>query len=176
MNLRLLRPLLGLLLLCYLAGCRSEQAAFHSPSPANPLRYAVAAPDSVRPTVAPAPVTAAPTSVPAPTPHQSTGKALQRPLPRTPRLRTQHNVARHNARQHRALHQRHPHDETEGNGWLIALGVLLVAAGIAAGIAVGGGLGVFVGLVIGLVGYYFFTKGLLGPHAWLEVVQELFQM
>ncbi|QNE41026.1 hypothetical protein F1C16_16355 [Hymenobacter sp. NBH84] len=71
---------------------------------------------------------------------------------------------------------RHPQDETEGNPWLVALGVVLVAAGIVGGLLIGGGIGVFAGIVVGLLGYYFFMRGLLGPHAWLEAIQELFQL
>ncbi|MBC6611054.1 hypothetical protein H8B15_08975 [Hymenobacter sp. BT507] len=71
---------------------------------------------------------------------------------------------------------RQPQDETEGNAWLVALGVVLVAAGIVGGLLIGGGLGIFAGIVVGLLGYYFFMRGLLGPHAWLETIQELFQL
>lgn len=71
---------------------------------------------------------------------------------------------------------RQPQDETEGNSWLIVLGVVLVAAGIVGGLLIGGGLGILTGIVVGLFGYYFFMRGLLGPHAWLETIQELFQL
>lgn len=71
---------------------------------------------------------------------------------------------------------RHPQDETEGNPWLLTLGIILIAAGIVGGLLIGGGLGIFAGIVVGLLGYYFFMRGLLGPHAWLEAIQELFQL
>lgn len=71
---------------------------------------------------------------------------------------------------------RQPQDETEGNPWLVVLGVVLVAAGIVGGLLIGGGIGIFAGIVVGLLGYYFFMRGLLGPHAWLEAIQELFQL
>jgi hypothetical protein len=67
-------------------------------------------------------------------------------------------------------------DEGEGQPALLALGILLVLAGIAGGFLIGGGIGFFVGLPIGLLGYYFFMKGLLGPNAWIEVGNELFQL
>jgi len=71
---------------------------------------------------------------------------------------------------------RRPQDETEGNPWLLALGIILIAAGIVGGLLIGGGLGIFAGILVGLLGYYFFMRGLLGPHAWLEAIQELFQL
>ena len=67
-------------------------------------------------------------------------------------------------------------EEGEGKPALLVLGILLVVAGIAGGFLIGGGIGFFVGLPIGLLGYYFFMKGLLGPNAWIEVANELFQL
>ena len=74
------------------------------------------------------------------------------------------------------FHFRQPQDETESNPWLLTLGIILIAAGIVGGLLIGGGLGIFVGIAVGLTGYYFFMRGLLGPHAWLEAIQELFQL
>ena len=67
-------------------------------------------------------------------------------------------------------------EEGEGKTWVLVLGALLAVAGIVAGVLIGGGIGFFVGLPIGLLGYYFFMKGLLGPNAWVEVANELFQL
>ncbi|WP_143436334.1 hypothetical protein [Hymenobacter crusticola] len=67
-------------------------------------------------------------------------------------------------------------EEGEGKPALLVLGILLVLAGVVGGFWIGGGIGFFVGLPIGLLGYYFFMKGLLGPNAWIEVANELFQL
>ncbi|GGF01063.1 hypothetical protein GCM10011383_09850 [Hymenobacter cavernae] len=67
-------------------------------------------------------------------------------------------------------------EEGEGKPALLVLGIVLVVAGVVAGFLIGGGAGFFVGLPIGLLGYFFFMKGLLGPNAWLEVANELFQL
>ena len=67
-------------------------------------------------------------------------------------------------------------EEGEGKTWVLVLGIALVVAGVVSGILIGGGVGFFIGLPIGLLGYYFFMKGLLGPNAWLEVANELFQL
>ena len=67
-------------------------------------------------------------------------------------------------------------EEGEGKPALLVLGIVLVAAGLVAGFLIGGGVGFFVGLPIGLLGYFFFMKGLLGPNAWTEVANELFQL
>ena len=72
--------------------------------------------------------------------------------------------------------KRRPQDEDHGNPWLLALGIALVVAAIVGGILIGGGLGIFLGLTVGVFGYYFLAKGILGPDAWLEIGQELFQM
>lgn len=96
---------------------------------------------------------------------------------RLPRPATQAEEIMQIRRAHRQpFRLRHPQDETEGNPWLIVLGVVLVAAGIVGGLLIGGGLGILTGIVVGLLGYYFFMRGLLGPHAWLETIQELFQL
>ena len=75
-----------------------------------------------------------------------------------------------------AVRERQPRDEGEGNPWLLALGIVLVVGAVAAGLLIGGGAGLLVGIAGSLLGYYFLAKGILGPHAWLEIGQELFQL
>jgi len=67
-------------------------------------------------------------------------------------------------------------EEGEGKPALLVLGIVLAVGGVAAGFIIGGGAGFFVGLPVFMLGYYFFMKGLLGPNAWIEVVNELFQL
>ncbi|MCB2378406.1 hypothetical protein LGH70_12475 [Hymenobacter sp. BT635] len=56
------------------------------------------------------------------------------------------------------------------------LGSLLIIGGVILGLLVGGWLGLGLGAVVVIAGYYFLVLSFGGPHAWLEIFQEFFNM
>ncbi|WP_324674562.1 hypothetical protein [Hymenobacter sp. GOD-10R] len=171
-----------LLLFCLyvsLASCRSEQIVFQAATPPEQHVSAV----SNLPVVV---YEARANNMDAPV--RAQGKSLQMALPSKGQKATiKKRIVRAAAVARQAIRPRllsksnitavrEVQDEGEGQPALLVLGILLVLAGIAGGFLIGGGIGFFVGLPIGLLGYYFFMKGLLGPNAWIEVGNELFQL
>ncbi|OUJ76002.1 hypothetical protein BXP70_01605 [Hymenobacter crusticola] len=170
------KHLFAFLLLVGLASCRSEQLVFRAAVP--PAQYVVSVSE---PSIVTDKIT--------------TGKADDHPssLVKPPRvvrsskvLKARHHqmvtpivaAAKHTI-QTRLMTKPNTaavQEEGEGKPALLVLGILLVLAGVVGGFWIGGGIGFFVGLPIGLLGYYFFMKGLLGPNAWIEVANELFQL
>lgn len=169
----------------WLGSCRSEQAAFQVT--ASGWRGPAATPDDARSSPA-ATTTLTPTGsgarahLPALRQRPPTASRQARPLTVHSRVSGLAGAAGRLRPGHAAVPHpnvaavRSTQEEGEGRPGLLVLGIALVVAGIVTGILVGGGLGVFIGLAVGLFGYYFLMKGLLGPHAWLEVGQELFQL
>ena len=166
-------PVFAWLLL--LGGCRGPQAAFRFQAPeqlavaARPAAPAgVAATPATRlppPALTALPEAAATTPARAPKAHRAPQAAS-----------TYRRRAARPAAAVAASRSRQPRDEDAGNPWLLALGIVLVVGAVAAGLLVGGGAGLLIGVVGSLLGYYFLAKGILGPHAWLEIGQELFQL
>ena len=166
------------LLLLLLVGCRGQQAAFRFQAP-TPRAVASRLVASAKAAPASATTLLPPTSTTAlrdrneeyATPSRTIKvRQVPRAAPRNQRHATQRAAAI------TAVRGRQPQDEGEGNPWLLALGIVLVVGAVAAGLLVGGGAGLLVGVAGSLVGYYFLAKGILGPHAWLEIGQELFQL
>ena len=167
-------PTFALLLL--LVGCRGQQAAFRFQAPGSRavasrlVASAKAVPASATVLLPPASTTALRAEGHATTPAQAT-KAHR--APQTASYNQRHATQTATVT---AVRRRQPRDEGEGNPWLLALGIVLVVGAVAAGLLVGGGAGLLVGIAGSLLGYYFLAKGILGPHAWLEIGQELFQL
>ncbi|MBT9392000.1 hypothetical protein KLP40_02385 [Hymenobacter sp. NST-14] len=153
-------------------GCRSEQAAF-SFRPALPVVSVTAPPGPADsgPGAAAPPLSSAPgpaASGPRPAaarPVPSRSRPVARPLGR-PMLRQPHpEVAAARPRRLAGPDTLH-----------LVLGGALVAAGVVVGLLLGGWLGLGVGALLVLLGYYFVVLGIGGPHAWLEIFQEFFNM
>ncbi|WP_303309899.1 hypothetical protein [Hymenobacter sp. BT730] len=66
--------------------------------------------------------------------------------------------------------------EPENKGWHLVLGAVLVIGAVVTGLVLGGWLGLGVGAAGVLLGYYFLVLGIGGPHAWLGIFQECFNM
>ena len=169
-------PTFALLLL--LGSCRGQQAAFRFQAP-GPRAVASRLVASAKAVPTSATMLLPPTST---TALRDRNKEHAIPF-RTIKARQAPRVAPRN-QQHAtrtaaavtAVRGRQPRDEGEGNPWLLALGIVLVVGAVAAGLLIGGGAGLLVGIAGSLLGYYFLAKGILGPHAWLEIGQELFQL
>ena len=161
--------------LLLLVGCRSQQAAFRFQAP-GPRAVAT------RPTASASVGAISAAMLPRPVATASSQEAAIFPARAVSAHRAPRITLRHHYRAVRpaaavtAIRSRQPRDEGAGNPWLLALGIVLVVGAVAAGLLVGGGAGLLVGIAGSLVGYYFLAKGILGPHAWLEIGQELFQL
>ncbi|WP_188811623.1 hypothetical protein [Hymenobacter cavernae] len=174
---------LALIILTLLASCRSEQAMFQLTAPREQQTAFANKPE---------PLPAAEPSLSAVEKHSAKPLNVVVPrrearLPRTAKakaaqfLKQRATVASRTMRpklvnKPNTAARRGVREEGEGKPALLVLGIVLVVAGVVAGFLIGGGAGFFVGLPIGLLGYFFFMKGLLGPNAWLEVANELFQL
>ncbi|AIZ62570.1 hypothetical protein PK28_00680 [Hymenobacter sp. DG25B] len=165
-----------LLPLALLLSCRSEKAAFQF-TPATIV--AVAAPEEATATAdsglatpmlpaTPARTSLVPQSAPVAAP---TSQAASRRV-RHARPLLQQKTQASPRRAARPLEKGEP----ENKVWHLVLGGALVVGGVVAGLLLGGWLGLGVGAVGVLLGYYFVVLGIGGPHAWLGVFQECFNM
>lgn len=166
-----------LLPLALLLSCRSEKAAFQFQAPATVVvvpaaEEATATADS-GPATPMQPITpAAPIAVAQPAPvaappvqAESRRGSNSRPL----RPQTVRTSLRRTARPKGA-------GEPENKVWHLVVGSVLVVGAVVAGLLLGGWLGLGVGAAGVMLGYYFLVLGIGGPHAWLGVFQECFNM
>lgn len=176
------RRLLLLCLLVVLASCHSTQTVFQSSKLGKPqIERASASSWSYEvSTKAPEPTTPDKLAVKlgADKQRHSTGVAHKARVNMRQMLRRSVAVAKRTVQPHRITKPNIAavQEEGEGKPALLILGIVLAVGGVIAGFVIGGGVGFFVGLPVFMLGYYFFMKGLLGPNAWIEVVNELFQL
>ncbi|WP_157547686.1 hypothetical protein [Hymenobacter sp. DG25A] len=166
-----------LLPLALLLSCRSEKAAFQFQPSATVV--AVSAPEDVTATADSGPATP---MLPV-TPAAPAAVAQSAPVAASPVREASQRVSRSQPLQPQAVRaglrrtaRPQGEGEPENKVWHLVVGSVLVVGAVVAGLLLGGWLGLGVGAAGVMLGYYFLVLGIGGPHAWLGVFQECFNM